>query len=292
MRGYLTFNIFDHIEVNSWADSPECFPFLHARNAMPAPGWFQPQEKCLNRQQLADFPLFPPGYQKKSEKKIKMKFLIGFAWLITFFEGGIDKTESETQRSWISLQIYLGQIWTPELIRLRGHAALFTHGFLANLLPPLMSSYLPSPQTFLEFTLILWISISQNPFSPLIQNISSKLVHFLFPSGFIQTTTHVQQKQTAPQVCYSPPQLLLPHPDFCLQLDFFKILLRLEHPSKIQELSVCGFQMVTKPRKLHWAKGYSWPDRSNSLSFFMTKRTNPTNLPLPHTCNQMNRFCS
>lgn len=128
MRGYLTFNIFDHIEVNSWADSPECFPFLHARNAMPAPGWFQPQEKCLNRQQLADFPLFPPGYQKKSEKKIKMKFLIGFAWLITFFEGGIDKTESETQRSWISLQIYLGQIWTPKLIRLRGHAALFTHG--------------------------------------------------------------------------------------------------------------------------------------------------------------------
>lgn len=100
MRGYPIFlNIFDHTEVNSLADSPECFPFLHVRNAMPAPGWFQPQEKCLNRQQLAGFPLFPQGYQKNSEKKIKMKFPTGFAWLITSFEGGIDKTESKTQRS-------------------------------------------------------------------------------------------------------------------------------------------------------------------------------------------------
>lgn len=72
MRGYLTFlNIFDHIEANSQADSPECFPFLHVRNAMPAPGWFHPQEKCLNRQQLAGFPLFPQGYQKNQKIRLK-----------------------------------------------------------------------------------------------------------------------------------------------------------------------------------------------------------------------------
>lgn len=145
MRGYLTsLNIFDPTELNSWADSPECFPFLHVRNAMPAPGWFQPQEKCLNRQQLAGFPLFPPGYQKNSEK-IKMKFPTGFASLITSFEGGLDKTESKTQRSWMSFQVYLDQIWTPELIRLQGHAALFTHGVSCK--SPPFSNVFPPPFT-------------------------------------------------------------------------------------------------------------------------------------------------
>lgn len=167
MRGYLTFlNILDHIEVNTGADSPECFPFLHVKNAMPAPGWFHPQEKCLNRQQLAGFPLFPQGYQKKSEKKIKMKFPTALA-LITSFEGEIDITESKIQRSCVSLQIYLGQIWTPALIRLQGHAALFTRGISCK--SPPCSSHLPSLHTFLESTLILWISISQNSFYSFIQ---------------------------------------------------------------------------------------------------------------------------
>lgn len=146
MRGYLTFlNTFDHIEVNSWADSPECFLFLHVRNATPAPGWFQPQEKCLNRQQLAGFPLFSQKYQNNSEKKINMKLPTGFVWFITSFEGGIDLTESKTQRSSMSFQIYLGQIWTPELIRLQGHAALFTQAIScksppSNIFPPPLAS--------------------------------------------------------------------------------------------------------------------------------------------------------
>ena len=99
MTGYLAFiNIFDHIKVKSWEDSPEYFPLLHVRNAAPAPGWFQPQEKCLNRQQLAGFPLFPQRYQTNSDKKIKMEFPTGFASLISSFEAGLDITESKTLR--------------------------------------------------------------------------------------------------------------------------------------------------------------------------------------------------
>lgn len=98
MTGYQAFiNIFDHIKVKSWKDSPECFPLTHVRNAVPAPGWFQPQEKCLNRQQLAGFPLFPQRYQTNSDK-IKIEFPTGFTPLISSFEAELDITESKTLR--------------------------------------------------------------------------------------------------------------------------------------------------------------------------------------------------
>lgn len=106
MAGYLAFmNVVKHIKVRlgrkarkKQEDSPECFPFLHVGNAAPAPGWFPPQDKCLNRQQLAGFPLFPERYQINSDKKIKMEFPTGFASLISSFEAELDITEIKTLR--------------------------------------------------------------------------------------------------------------------------------------------------------------------------------------------------
>lgn len=182
--GFLAFiNIFDHIRVKSWEDSPECFPLLHVRNATPAPGWFQPQEKCLNRQQLAGFPLFPQKYQTNSDKEIKMEFPMAFAQLISSFEAGLDLTENKT----------LGEVERPcKFIWVKfgcqNHKVMWHYSAFST-------TYTWS---FLQISSLLQcLSISPHPFFSLIRKISSKSAHFLFPSGFIHATTYVHQQQTA-----------------------------------------------------------------------------------------------
>lgn len=98
ITGHLAFvKIFHHIKAKRWEDSPECFPFLHVRNAVPAPGWFHLQEKCLSRQQLAGFPLFTKIYQTNSDQKIKIEFPREFTQLARSFEAELDITEDKTK---------------------------------------------------------------------------------------------------------------------------------------------------------------------------------------------------
>ena len=118
----------------------------------------------------------------------------------------------------MSLQIYLGQIWTQELIRPQGHATLlcmqhYLHmEFLANVLPP-MSSHLPSPQRFPESSpLHCEFPFHNILFSSVIRKISSKPAHFLFPSGFIlpqSMCTNSRQLPKSATSCHNSCFLIL-----------------------------------------------------------------------------------
>lgn len=161
--------------------------------------------------------------------------------------------------------------------------------FLANHLPALPTSlhftHFLNPPLYCEFPFHKTLFILS------FKNISSKLAHFLFPSGFTDHNPCVTEAVSSPGLLLATTT---PASSSSLQSTtwFFWNTITSRTSLKNTRVECVWFSMLTKPRKLHWAKGCSWPDRSSSHSFFTIKRTNPTSLPLPHTCNLTNKFCS
>lgn len=166
--------------------------------------------------------------------------------------------------------------------------------FLANLLPPIMSSHLPSPQRFPEFCLTLWISISQYPFFSLIRKISSKPAQFLFPSGFIHATAHVHPTAD------SSPSLLLAAttPSFLILTSVYNLIFQKyyyvwnvswKYRSWVHVVFKC-LMFKDEEASLNRRLLFAWPGQI--APFYLNyKNPNPINLTTT-TCNLINKFYS
>lgn len=185
----------------------------------------------------------------------------------------------------MSLQIYLGQIWTQELIRLQSHTTLvYLQDYFSPLLPPTLSSHLPSAQRFPQFPPYYIVN-----FHLTISLFSLSSERFL-PG--LPTSSSRQDFYVSQPMCTSSRQLPKPvtgchNSCFHLPPDFSKTLLRLEQPLEIQNLSASDIQALAKRRQLHWAKGCSLPGPILS----QLEKPNPINLP-PRHIQPNNKFYS